>query len=159
MPASEPIGEMRRLALIQRLTEVLGEEEAATIMESLPPTFWQNLATKDDLKAVEERLCTQFNAEFAKVHAQFDKINGKFTEVNAQFDKINGKFTEVNGKFTEVDGKFTKIEGEFALVRGEMEKNKGEIALLIANQTRTLMITLVGFALSIWISLLVVGIT
>ena len=51
MAASEPIGERRRLALIQRLTEVLGEEEAATIMESLPPTYWQNIATKDDLKA------------------------------------------------------------------------------------------------------------
>ncbi|MCY3636019.1 MAG: hypothetical protein OXH23_10470 [bacterium] len=99
MAASEPIGERRRLALIQRLTEVLGEEEAATIMESLPPTYWQNIATKDDLKA------------------QSDKVDG-------QFDKL-----------------------------------KGEIALLIANQTRTLMITLAGFALSIWISLLVVGIT
>ena len=142
MAASEPIGETRRLALIQRLTEVLGEEEAATIMESLPPTYWQNIATKDDLKAVEERLCNQFNGEFAKVYAHFDKINGEF-----------------NGEFAKVYAQFTKIEGEFALVRGEMEKNKGEIALLIANQTRTLMITLVGFALSIWISLLVVGIT
>ena len=138
MPASEPIGERRRLALIQRLTEVLGEEEAATIMESLPPTYWQNIATKDDVRASEERLRTEFSGEFAKVQAQFDKINGKFTEV---------------------DGKFTKIEGEFALVRGEMEKNKGEIALLIANQTRTLMLAMTGFALSIWISLLVVGIT
>ena len=110
MPASEPIGERRRLALIQRLTEVLGEEEAATIMESLPPTYWQNIATKDDVRASEERLRTEFS-------------------------------------------------GEFALVRGEMEKNKGEIALLIANQTRTLMLAMTGFALSIWISLLVVGIT
>ncbi len=37
MPVSEPIGEERRLALMQRLTEVLGEEEARTLMESLPP--------------------------------------------------------------------------------------------------------------------------
>ena len=36
MPASEPIGEERRVALLNRLTETLGEEEARTLMEGLP---------------------------------------------------------------------------------------------------------------------------
>ena len=119
---------------MQRLTEALGEEEARTLMESLPPTFWYNLVTKDDLKAAEER-------------------------IQAQFKGVDGKFEGIDAKFEGIEAEFTKVYGEFALIRGEMEKNKGEIALMIANQTRTLMLALTGFALSIWISLLVVGIT
>ena len=33
-------------------------------MESLPPMQWNQLATKDDLKALEERLVGKFEGEF-----------------------------------------------------------------------------------------------
>lgn len=44
MDASGPIGEERRVALMNRLIEMLGEEEARTLMESLPPVLWHDLA-------------------------------------------------------------------------------------------------------------------
>ncbi|MCY4163542.1 MAG: hypothetical protein OXE93_04920 [bacterium] len=142
MATSEPIGDRRRLALMLRLNEVLGEEEASTIMESLPPTIWQNIATKDDLNDLADRLCAQFDSKFAKVDAEFAKVDGEFAKVNAK-----------------VDGGFAKVDAEFALIRGEMEKNKGEIMQMMASQTRTIILALTGFAVTIWISLLVVGIT
>jgi len=54
--------------LMRRLSEVLGEEEADTLMESLPPVVWHQIATKDDLAALEERLDSRFTllrGEFA----------------------------------------------------------------------------------------------
>ena len=99
MPVSEPIGEDRRLALMQRLTEVLGEEEARTLMESLPPTYWYNLATKDDVRALKEW-----------------------------------------------------TQAEFTNFRGEMKQ-------MFAQQTRTLMFMLMGFAVTIWGSILAVGLS
>ncbi len=125
-------GEEERLTLLSRLTEAIGADAARTIMESLPPMQWDQLATKDDLKALEERLVTRFNGEFAK-------ING---EMNGGFAKINGE-----------------MNGEFAKVRGEINDLRGSISLEIAKQTRTLVFTMVGFAITVWISILAIGIS
>ena len=49
MPASGPISEGQRLALMNRLCEVLGQEEGRTPMESLPDVHWRDLATEGDI--------------------------------------------------------------------------------------------------------------
>ncbi len=106
MPVSEPIGEERRLALMQRLTEVLGEEEARTLMESLPPTSWYNIATKDDIRATKD-------------------------DIRALKEWTQAEFTNL---------------------RGEMKQ-------MFAQQTRTMVFTLVGFAVTIWGSILAIGLS
>lgn len=95
-------------------------------MESLPPVLWTHLATKDDLHALEHRLRTESNGQFAQLNAK-------------------------------IDGGFAKIEAEFKSVRAEISTVKGETALMLAKQTRTVAFMLMGFALSIWIPLFVVG--
>jgi len=51
-----PVDERSRHQLYQRLQEVLGAAEAATLMEHLPPGGVGQLATKDDLRRVKEEL-------------------------------------------------------------------------------------------------------
>ena len=46
------ITEKSRHKLFQRLEELLGTEQAATLMEHLPPVGWADVATKRDLDAV-----------------------------------------------------------------------------------------------------------
>jgi hypothetical protein len=43
------IDERSRHALHQRLEEVLGPDEASTLMEHLPPVGWSDVATRRDL--------------------------------------------------------------------------------------------------------------
>ncbi|MEA2931889.1 MAG: hypothetical protein QOI56_674 [Actinomycetota bacterium] len=43
------IDERTRHQLFLRLEEVLGDEEASTLMEHLPPVGWADVATKRDL--------------------------------------------------------------------------------------------------------------
>ena len=102
-------GEMKRLALVERLIEILGKEHALTLMEHLPPTTWDQLVSKDDLKMTA----------------------------------------------TELRGEFAELRGEFAELRGEFGEHRGELALQLARQTRTIVFTQLGVALSIWIALLV----
>ena len=132
MTVSEPIGEERRFALIERLTELLGKEEARTLMESLPPVLWTHLATKDDLHALEDRLRTDFNGQFAMLNAKFD---GGFAMLNA------------------------KVDGGFAQVDAAFKEHRAETTLQLAKQTRAMVITLIGFALSVWIPILVIGLS
>lgn len=128
MPASDPMGEDRRLALLNRLIETLGEEEARTLMESLPPVLWNHLATKDDLLACEGRLRSEFNGEFARVHARMDGLEGK-------------------------------VEAGFETLRAEIANNRAEATLQFAKQTRTMVVTLIGFAITVWITLLATGLS
>jgi len=125
------VDESRRLALLDRLREVLGEEEARTLIECLPPVRWEQLATKDDVKASEERIRTE----------------------------MDGKFANVDGKFAQVEAGFERVWAEFATVRGELAEHRGEIALQMARQTRTLVFIMSGFMLTIWGTLLGVGLT
>ena len=56
--------EEERLALLSSLTEILGADRARPLMESLPPMHWDQLVTKDDLRATEDRLISRFEGEF-----------------------------------------------------------------------------------------------
>ncbi len=49
MSEIEPI----RARILAKLAELLGDEEAAAIMESIPPFDWSELATKADLAALD----------------------------------------------------------------------------------------------------------
>ncbi len=137
MPASEE----ERLALLSRLTETLGADAARTLMESLPPTHWDQIATKDDLRALEERLVQKFTSEV-------NKVKGEIHEVKSGLSEINGR----------VDGEFGRIDGKFANLKGELKELRGSISLEISKQTRTLVLMLCGFALTVWISLFAIGV-
>ncbi len=80
--------ESQRLALMHRLVDVLGEQEAVTLMDSLPAYDWPEVATKADVARAVETL-------------------------------------------------------------------RSEVTLMLARQTRTLVFVVVGFAVSLWLALLV----
>ena len=57
------ITEDARHRLYQRLEEVLGPEEAATLMEHLPPVGWADVATTRDLDNLANVLRVEFLRE------------------------------------------------------------------------------------------------
>ena len=42
----------QRASLFTTLAELMGTEDAETLMQELPPSGWDNMATKDDLKVL-----------------------------------------------------------------------------------------------------------
>ena len=60
------IDEIERTALVNQLITTLGEEPAATLMKCVLPDGADNLATKDDIAAVEERMRAYVDSAIAK---------------------------------------------------------------------------------------------
>ena len=150
MPASGPISEGQRLALLNRLCEVLGEEEANTLMDSLPPVYWDQLATKGDLAASEQRLGNEMRSEFAKVYSELHSLR---TETAAEFKNFR---TETAAEFAKVYGELHSLRTETA---AEFKSVRSEMALQFARQTRTMVFTMLGLAVPILGTILAVGLS
>lgn len=118
--------ETERLQLQQVLTDVLHEGPAKTLMESLPPMDWHELATKTDLAAIEERTDIRFGALRAELGA---KIDTGLAELNA------------------------KIDTGLAGVRGDIKELRGEMKSGRATQTYVFLVGLVATMTPIYLAL------
>ena len=100
-------GEQERFELLNSLIEVHGEDVARKLMDSLPPFSWDQVATKDDLKALS-----------TAITAKFDQVDAQFTAVAAEFVNLRGEISkEVAGlsiKIGELDSKIGKLDSSFS---------------------------------------------
>ena len=133
----------QRLQLYEELVKEFGDEPAMTLMESLPPVDWHELATKDDLAALEERV----NARFEVVDARFDALR---TELGAKISELRGEMSVMNAKFEVVDARLDALRTE---VRGEISKLGGEAKRDVARQTYVILAGLVAIITPIYIAL------
>ena len=132
------ITEAERYALVGGLIEMLGEERAETLMKCVLPEGWEHLATKQDVELAGERL-----------RGEFSELRGG---IRGDFGELRGEFGELRGEFGELRGEFGELRGE---LRGELAGLRGHIDSALARQARTYLFALMGFALTIWVTLLV----
>lgn len=72
------IDERSRHALYLGLVRLLGEEDATTLMEHLPPVGWADVATRHDLAALEQRLDLRFEAMDVRLESLEARMLGTF---------------------------------------------------------------------------------
>jgi hypothetical protein len=77
-----PADEKTRLRIRQHLIELMDEQAADAMMESMPPIPWTDLATKDDIAQLTARM-DGIDARFDRVDARFGTLNGS---VDTRFD-------------------------------------------------------------------------
>jgi hypothetical protein len=68
------ITEKSRHELYRRLEEILGPDEANTLMEHLPPVGWADVATKEDLHQLETRLDARFEVFEFKLRSEMANL-------------------------------------------------------------------------------------
>lgn len=78
------IDERSRHELHRKLEEVLGPDEAATLMAHLPPVGWADVTTKHDLAQLEERM----NLRFQSLEDRFD---GRLAQLEGRIDQLRGQ--------------------------------------------------------------------
>ena len=80
------VDERSRRAMRSRLEEVLGEEHATTLIEYLPP---EEVATKKDLEALEERLTLRFSGVEGRMDGLEGRMDGLERNMVAMEQRLN----------------------------------------------------------------------
>jgi len=105
------ITEKSRHHLYQRLEEALGSEEAAVLMEHLPPVGWADVATKRDLDNLHDRI----RVDLANIRTEMAELR---TEVRTEIAELR---TEVR---TEMAGLRADLRGDLASFRDDMHVDR-----------------------------------
>ena len=110
------VDERSRHQLYRRLEEVLGPDAATTLIEHLPPVGWADVATRQDLAGLEERM----ELRFARIEERFngvdDRIAAFAADLRASFEhELRSQITTV--VFGLVSVVLTMAALAFALVR------------------------------------------
>lgn len=86
------VTEETRHRLYQRLEQVLGAEEATTLMELVPPVGWGDVATKRDLDVLGERMA-RFEGRMDRFEVRMDRFDGRMdgfdTRLADGFERIH----------------------------------------------------------------------
>ncbi len=104
------ITDSSRHKLHGRLDEVLGPEEASTLMEHLPPVGWADVATRRDLDMQIGRLSERTDHRFALVDTRFDQVDARFDQVDARFDRLDERLDQMDSRMDRMDERFDGID-------------------------------------------------
>ncbi|MXW94273.1 MAG: hypothetical protein F4110_01345 [Acidimicrobiaceae bacterium] len=137
--------ETQRTTLYNQLTNTIGQEAARTLMEQLPPMGWDQVATKEDVKAsgkmflgelkeTEGRLMIQIADSESRQGARIDETNSRIDETNSRIDETNRELSEL---------------------KDEVRNGFADLKLALAKQIRWVAAVLLGFAVSMAIPLTV----
>ena len=95
------LDETTRFRITNKFVGILGEEDAAKLMDAIPPIDWDRFATKDDIAAAIVLTKAEMELEFANFR----------TEVAVQFAEVRTEFADVR---TEMRTGFANLRAEFA---------------------------------------------
>jgi alpha-galactosidase len=131
------VDDRTRMELHRRLTEVLGDQEADTLMAHLPPVTWQNVATTDSVDSTRVVLATQIDALRSDVDRHVTElrsdVHGQITQLRAD---LGGQITELR---SDLNGHVTALNSALSTglsdLRAEMHRTTRSIVVLVAALT------------------------
>ncbi|MBI2170294.1 MAG: hypothetical protein HYU28_12470 [Actinobacteria bacterium] len=104
------------LRLRELLIERIGDEATTELLERLPLTPTENLATKDDLTGVR--------GEIAELRGEIAELRGEIRAVRAE---LKGEMAELRTELrSEMAGLRTELKGEMAQLRSDLGREMAD---------------------------------
>ena len=122
------LDETTRFRITNKFVGILGDEDAAKLMDAIPPIDWDRFATKEDIAAATILTKAEMELEFANFRTE---MNSRFAEVRSEFAT---QFAEVR----------TEMRTEFADVRSEMRTGFANIRAEFAHSMRVNTMAVIG---------------
>lgn len=116
------ITEETRHHLHQRLEAVLGSEEAATLMEHLPPRGWGDVTTKGDLDHLQAITKRDLDAATARLRTE---LKGDIAEVRAEVGAVRIEMVQMGAALQErIDSNHATLLASTSELRAEMHEDR-----------------------------------
>ena len=121
------LDETTRFRITNKFVGILGDEDAAKLMDSIPLIDWDRFATKDDIAAATILTKAEMELEFANLRSE---VAVQFAEVRTEFADVRNEMrtefadvrTDMNNRFAEVQLSFAKVDVKFAEAGAKMQK-------------------------------------
>ena len=136
-----PTDETTRLRIRQYLTELMDEEAADAMMESMAPMPWTELATKDDLARLEARFDQRFDGIDQRFEVMEQRFADRFDVMDQRFDVMGRQFDALVATIT---GNMVGLEGRLAMRFTESVRVILFAVLLLMTGVITAVITTAG---------------
>lgn len=155
--------ETQRTTLYNQLTGAIGQEAARTLMEQLPPMGWDQVATKEDVKASEKMLLREISASETRVRGELKETEGRLmiqiadseSRQGARIDETNSRIDETNKRIDGMNTRIDETNRELSELKDEVRTGFADLKLALAKQIRWVAAVLLGFAVSMAIPLTV----
>jgi hypothetical protein len=137
------VDERSRHRLCLRLAEVLGEAEAQTLMEQLPPAGWRDGVTRQDLAGLA-----------AVVRAQIDALGERITGLDQRLTEriaaVDVRAAEVERRNMEVDHRLVQLEDRLVdRIDASSRDVLANIRVDLGHQARTFAFAQVGSVIAV----------
>lgn len=150
-----------RATLYSALADTIGQQEAETLMEQFPPSGWDQVATKDDLRVLGASFVAALAETNAAIKSGLAETNAALTaglaETNAA---LTAGLAETNAAMKAGFAEAAKERAEIVKSIAGVEKDQAGLlrsqAELLRNQARQLYVitaTIIAATVSIWIAL------
>ncbi len=124
------VDEAARHQLYRSLESTLGPEPTSTLMSLLPPVGWADVATRQDLHALENGLRSEIAELRAEMHREISGVRGEISGVRGEIAGVRGEIGELRA---EMHREISGVRGEISGVRGEIAELRAEMHTTIRN--------------------------
>lgn len=126
------IAEESRFNLYRRLSETLGEDEAATLMDYLPPTGWADVATKRDLDQLRELTSRDLMIATEQLKAGYEAMGAEIrSEMQSMGAEIRSEMQSMGAELrVEMHGLRSELHAQQRNLMVSMMAMNGTIAAL-----------------------------
>jgi hypothetical protein len=123
------ITEESRYQLFQRAGQVLGEDEAATLMELLPTVGWADVATKRDLDHQRVALSADIDALGSALRAELGELRDEMrSEMGQLRDQMRSEMGQLRDEMRSEMGQLRgQLGSDLGELRGEMRAMSGDL--------------------------------
>ncbi len=120
------ISEAARADLYTGLSEVLGTRRAETLMAYLPTFDPVEIATRDDLRDLQETLERRFDATDARI----DSLDGRIGSLEGRMESLEGRIGSLEGRIGSLEGRMESLDRRMDSFDRRMEAFEGALSRL-----------------------------
>ena len=162
--------ETMRRSIFNEFAQAWGEERAAAFMAAIPTIPWQDFATKADLAALKEWAELKFDAQSAEMHGQFSLLRGEISKLEGNlFGQLAEQKADTAEQFSALANQMAEQKRDTAEQLAALAKDtaeqlaeqKRDTAERFAAQTRdnakqnrAIVLSMAGFALTLYATLI-----